>query len=101
MPQLLAGGAADFGMGSNGFIPLNIVQQGVPIRAVMATRRGYSCKRPPEWSDDCSTGGPLLLQRERGRRATRSPGVLTPASQPRQDWAQWCTILTEGGNTAR
>jgi NitT/TauT family transport system substrate-binding protein len=36
VPQLLAGGAADFGMGSNGFIPLNIVRQGVPLRAVMA-----------------------------------------------------------------
>ena len=36
VPQLLAGGAADFGMGSNGFIPLNIVKEGVPLRAVMA-----------------------------------------------------------------
>ncbi len=36
VPQLLAAGAADFGMGSNGFIPLNLVREGVPIKAVMA-----------------------------------------------------------------
>ncbi|HTQ15402.1 MAG TPA: ABC transporter substrate-binding protein [Rhizomicrobium sp.] len=36
VPQLLAGGAADFGIGSNGFIPLNMVKAGVPVRAVMA-----------------------------------------------------------------
>ena len=36
VPQLLAGGAAEFGMGSNGFIPLNIVKEGVPLRAVLA-----------------------------------------------------------------
>jgi NitT/TauT family transport system substrate-binding protein len=36
VPQLLAGGAADFGMGSNGFIPLNIVKAEAPLRAVMA-----------------------------------------------------------------
>ena len=36
VPQLLAGGAADFGMGSNSFICLNMVKTGVPIRAVMA-----------------------------------------------------------------
>ena len=36
VPQLLAGGAADFGMGSNGFIPLNMVREGVRVRAVMA-----------------------------------------------------------------
>ncbi len=36
VPQLMAGGAADFGMGSNGFIPLNIVREGVPLSAVMA-----------------------------------------------------------------
>jgi NitT/TauT family transport system substrate-binding protein len=36
VPQLLAGGAADFGIGSNGFISLNMVREGVPIRAVMA-----------------------------------------------------------------
>jgi NitT/TauT family transport system substrate-binding protein len=36
VPQLLAGGAADFGMGSNGFIPLNLVREGAPIRSVMA-----------------------------------------------------------------
>ena len=36
VPQMLAGGAADFGIGSNGFIALNMVREGVPIRAVMA-----------------------------------------------------------------
>jgi len=36
VPQLLAGGAADFGVGSNGFIPLNLVRAGVKIKAVMA-----------------------------------------------------------------
>jgi NitT/TauT family transport system substrate-binding protein len=36
VPELLAGGAADFGIGSNGFIPLNMVRESVPIRAVMA-----------------------------------------------------------------
>jgi NitT/TauT family transport system substrate-binding protein len=36
VPQLLAGGAADMGIGSNDFIALNIVRAGAPIRAVMA-----------------------------------------------------------------
>jgi NitT/TauT family transport system substrate-binding protein len=36
VPQLLANGAADFGIGSNAFISLNLVKQGVPVRAVMA-----------------------------------------------------------------
>jgi len=36
VPLLLAGGAADFGIGSNSFIPLNMVAQGVPVKAVMA-----------------------------------------------------------------
>ena len=36
IPQLLAAGAIEFGMGSNSFVPLNIVQAGVPARAVMA-----------------------------------------------------------------
>jgi NitT/TauT family transport system substrate-binding protein len=36
VPQLLAGGAADFGMGSNSFISLNMMKTGVPVRAVMA-----------------------------------------------------------------
>ncbi len=36
VPQLLAGGAADFGIGSNCFIPLNMLRQGVPVKAVMA-----------------------------------------------------------------
>jgi NitT/TauT family transport system substrate-binding protein len=36
VPQLLAGGAADFGIASNSFIPLNLVREGPPFRAVMA-----------------------------------------------------------------
>src|ERR1700744_3194958 len=36
VPQLLAGGAADFRIGSNGFISLNMVREGVPGRALMA-----------------------------------------------------------------
>src|ERR1700733_2852488 len=36
VPQLLAGGAADFGIGSNSFITLNLVKENVPLRAVMA-----------------------------------------------------------------
>jgi len=36
VPQLLAGGAADFGMGSNNFIPLNMVREGIKFKAVMA-----------------------------------------------------------------
>jgi len=34
--QVVAGGAADFGIGSNGFVPLNLAREGAPIRAVMA-----------------------------------------------------------------
>ncbi len=36
VPQILAGGAADFGIGSNAFIALNNVKAGAPLRAVMA-----------------------------------------------------------------
>jgi NitT/TauT family transport system substrate-binding protein len=36
VPQLLAGGAADMGIGSNGFIPLNMLREGAKIKAVMA-----------------------------------------------------------------
>ena len=37
VPQLLATGAVDLGMGSNSFIALNLAQQGVPVKAVAAT----------------------------------------------------------------
>lgn len=37
IPQLLAAGAVDYGMGSNSFIPLNMVQAGAPVKAVMAS----------------------------------------------------------------
>ena len=36
VPQLLASGAVDMGMGSNSFIVLNLAQQGVPVKAVAA-----------------------------------------------------------------
>ena len=36
VPQLLAGGAADLGIGSNSFIPLNLGKEGAPLKAVMA-----------------------------------------------------------------
>ncbi len=36
VPQMLAGGAADFGVGSDSFIALNLVKQRAPIKAVMA-----------------------------------------------------------------
>lgn len=36
VPAILAGGAADFGIGSNGFIPLNMAREGVQVKAVMA-----------------------------------------------------------------
>ncbi|HKT54303.1 MAG TPA: ABC transporter substrate-binding protein, partial [Caulobacteraceae bacterium] len=36
VPQLLAAGAVDMGMGSNSFIALNLAQQGAPVKAVAA-----------------------------------------------------------------
>jgi NitT/TauT family transport system substrate-binding protein len=36
VPQLLASGAVEAGMGSNSFITLNMAQEGVPVRAVAA-----------------------------------------------------------------
>src|SRR5882724_4240321 len=36
VPQMLAGGAADFGIGSDSFIALNLVKQNAPIKAVLA-----------------------------------------------------------------
>jgi NitT/TauT family transport system substrate-binding protein len=36
VPQIMAGGAADFGICSNDFIAFNIVKAGAPLRAVMA-----------------------------------------------------------------
>ena len=36
VPQMLAGGAADFGIGSNAFIPMNLAREGAGIKAVMA-----------------------------------------------------------------
>ena len=36
VPQLLASGAADLGMGSNSFIVMNLAQENVPVKAVAA-----------------------------------------------------------------
>jgi ABC-type nitrate/sulfonate/bicarbonate transport system substrate-binding protein len=36
VPQLLARGGADFAIGSNSFVALDMVRQGVPVRAIMA-----------------------------------------------------------------
>jgi ABC-type nitrate/sulfonate/bicarbonate transport system substrate-binding protein len=36
VPQLIAGGAADFGIASDSFVPLDMVRERVPVRAVMA-----------------------------------------------------------------
>lgn len=36
VPQLLAAGSVDLGVGSNGFIVLNLAQEGVPVKAVAA-----------------------------------------------------------------
>ncbi|HSZ74292.1 MAG TPA: ABC transporter substrate-binding protein [Rhizomicrobium sp.] len=36
VPELLAGGAADFGIGSNAFIPINMMREGAHVKAVMA-----------------------------------------------------------------
>ncbi|WP_309630033.1 ABC transporter substrate-binding protein [Brevundimonas sp.] len=36
VPQLLASGAVEAGMGSNGFIVMNLAQEGVPVKAVAA-----------------------------------------------------------------
>jgi NitT/TauT family transport system substrate-binding protein len=36
VPQLLAAGSVDLGVGSNGFIVQNLVQEGVPVKAVAA-----------------------------------------------------------------
>ena len=36
VPQLLAAGSVDLGVGSNGFVVMNLAQEGVPVRAVAA-----------------------------------------------------------------
>ncbi len=36
VPQLLAAGAVELGMGSNSFIPMNLVAEGAPVKAVAA-----------------------------------------------------------------
>lgn len=37
VPQLLAAGTVELGMGSNSFIPLNLAREGVPVKVVAAT----------------------------------------------------------------
>ena len=54
VPQLLAGGAADFGMGSNSFISLNMVRTGVPEAAAHSHR-----VRPPGGVAGTPTRGSL------------------------------------------
>lgn len=36
IPQLMGAGAIDFGMGSSSFMPLNMLREGIPAKAVMA-----------------------------------------------------------------
>jgi len=36
VPQLLAAGSVDLGVGSNGFVVMNLAQEGVPVKAVAA-----------------------------------------------------------------
>jgi NitT/TauT family transport system substrate-binding protein len=36
VPQLLAAGSVDMGVGSNGFVVMNLAQEGVPVKAVAA-----------------------------------------------------------------
>ena len=55
VPQLLAAGAVDLGMGSNSFIVMNLAQEGVPVKAVAA----YHAE------------GPAGADRPPGRRASK------------------------------
>ncbi|GAA0869018.1 ABC transporter substrate-binding protein [Brevundimonas basaltis] len=66
VPELLASGAVELGMGSNSFIPMNLVAEGAPVKAVAA----YFQKDPqvlvahPDPSLDSMadlTGRPVLL----------------------------------------
>ncbi len=36
VPQIMGGGAAEFGIGSNGFIALNMLKAGIPVKTLMA-----------------------------------------------------------------
>src|SRR5690606_33123177 len=36
VPQLLASGAVELGMGSNSFVPMNLLAEGAPVKAVAA-----------------------------------------------------------------
>ena len=62
VPQLLAGGAADMGIGSDSFIALNLVKQHAPIKAVMATASVKGLM--PAFSShlSCAVIGPALTR---------------------------------------
>ena len=66
VPQLLASGAVQAGMGSNSFIALNMAQEGVPVRAVAAMMQKdpqVLIAHPDQGIDSISDlkGHPILL----------------------------------------
>src|ERR1700742_3704648 len=72
VPQLLAGGAADFGIGSNSFITLNLVKQGVPLRAVIAV-----FQQDPQVLISPPRRDLTSLEEMRGRPILISDGAMT------------------------
>lgn len=72
VPQLLAGGAADFGIGSNSFIILNNVKQNVPLRAVMAV-----FQKDPQVLMSHPRRDLTSLEEMRGRPILISDGAMT------------------------
>ena len=71
VPQLLAGGAADFGIGSNSFILMNLVKQNVPLRAVMAIGRSPGPRSSNEPRSRRRSIGPGAYRNRRGRAPSR------------------------------
>lgn len=66
VPQLLASGAVDMGVGSNSFIVMNMVQEGVPVTAVAAIMQKdpqVILAHPGQGIDDLADlkGHPILL----------------------------------------
>ena len=66
VPQLLASGAVDMGVGSNSFIVMNMVQEGVPVTAVAAVMQKdpqVLLAHPGQGIDDLADlkGHPILL----------------------------------------
>jgi len=72
VPQLLAGGAVDFGIGSNSFIILNNVKQNVPLRAVMAV-----FQKDPQVLMSHPRRDLTSLEEMRGRPILISDGAMT------------------------